>query len=43
MVGQIRSSWNTLLPYLAELAQAAEQKAEVLEEAVRSAEAVATR
>jgi len=43
MVGQIRSSWNTLLPYLAELALAAEEKAEGLEEAVRSAEAVSTR
>lgn len=40
---QIRLSWNTLLPYLAELAQAAEEKAEGLEEVVRSSVAVSTR
>lgn len=34
---------NTLLPLLAELAQAAEEKEEVLEEAIRSPVAVGTR
>lgn len=43
MVGQIRSSWNSLLPYLAELALAAEEKATGLEEAVRSVVGVSTR
>ncbi len=47
MVEQIRSSWNTLLPYIAELAQAGEEKAERLDkcdiEAVMAFQAVATK
>jgi hypothetical protein len=43
LVGQIRSSWNALLPYLAELALAAKEKVEGLKEGVRSSVAVSTR